>query len=107
MKNVQKSGSKIGVIPLGDRVLVRPHRDEGEKTKSGIYIPDTIQKEKPAEGKVVAVGEGRFDDNGKLIPLRVKVGDTVMFSKYGYDEVKVDNEDYYILKEDALLAIIK
>ncbi len=108
MKNGQKSVGKVKVMPLGDRVLVRPHREEdGEKTKSGIYIPDTIAKEKPGEGEVIAVGEGRYDTNGNLIPIKVKVGDTVMFSKYAYEDVKVGTEDYYILKEDSILAIIK
>lgn len=107
MKNAQKSASKVGVLPLGDRVLVRPFdREESEKTASGIYIPDTVKKEKPEEGEVVAVGDGRYDD-GKLVPMRVKVGDKVVFSKYGYDEIKVDGKEYFILKEDSILAIIK
>ena len=94
------------IIPLGDRVLVKPTAQEGTKTQSGIIIPDTVDKEKPEQGKVVAVGEGRYED-GKIIPVRVKVGDKVMFSKYGYDEIKVDGEEYFILKEDSVLAVIK
>ncbi len=106
-KSKAKPNSGMKVVPLGDRVLVRPFSGEdNEKTKSGIYIPDTAQKEKPSEGKVVAVGPGRYDDSGKLIPVRVKVGDTVMYSKYAYDEVKIDGTEYYILKEDTILAII-
>src|SRR5258708_5901493 len=98
---------KLKIKPLADRVVVKPKGgDNHDKTKSGIYIPDTVQKEKPEEGKVVAVGEGRHED-GKLIPVRVKVGDTVMFSKYGYDEIKIDGVEYFILKEDSILAIIK
>jgi len=107
MKNMQKSVQKVGVVPLGDRVLVKPKiENEGEKTKSGIYIPDSVQKEKPEEGEVVAVGEGWYSE-GKLIPLNVKVGDHVLFSKYGFDEIKVGGVEYFILKQDNILAIIK
>jgi chaperonin GroES len=108
MKHAQKSASKINIVPLGDRVLVRPEReDTKDKTKSGIYIPDTIEKEKPAEGVVLAVGDGWYNEDGELIPLRVKVGDKVIFSKYSYEEVKVGGEEYYILKEENIFAIIK
>lgn len=95
-------------MPLGDRVLVKPiDADElATKTDSGIIIPDTVSKEKPEQGKVMAVGEGRYDD-GKLIKPRVKEGDRVLFSKYGYDEVKVDDEELFIIKEENILAIIK
>jgi chaperonin GroES len=104
MKN-QKS--KVRVQPLGDRVLVRPHTEaEKEKTKSGIYIPVSgDKKEAPSEGEVIAVGEGRYE-NGTLIPMNVKIGDTVMFSRYSYDDVKIDGEEYYILKQENILAII-
>jgi chaperonin GroES len=102
-----KKPSKINVQPLADRVLVRPDVDDKEqKTNSGIIIPETVGKDKPQQGKIVAVGEGRYDD-GVLIKPKVKVGDTVIFSKYGYDEIKVNDEEYYILKEESLLAIIK
>lgn len=95
------------IIPLGDRVLLKISEDKnGSKTASGIYIPDTVDKEKPEQGKVVAVGEGKYED-GKLIPLSVKVGDIVVFSKYGYDEIKIDEEEFLIIKEDNILAIIK
>lgn len=93
------------IRPLGDRVLVKPGTEE-IKTASGIIIPDTIDREKPEQGKVIAVGEGRFDD-GALIPVSVKAGDTVVFSKYGYDSVKIDGDEYYIIKEGNLLAVIK
>jgi len=96
---------KVKITPLGDRVLVMPASREN-KTKSGIIIPETTDKEKPDQGAVIAVGEGRFED-GKLIPMRVKVGDTVLFSKYSPDEIKVEGEDYYILREENILAIIK
>lgn len=106
MKNDKKPEKKLGIKPLGDRVLVKQHEDTAQKTKSGIFIPDSVKKEKPEEGKVVAVGEGRYED-GKIVPLRVKVGDTVLFSKYGFDEVKVNDEEYLIFKEENILAIIK
>lgn len=110
-KSTQKESSKekkAHIVPLGDRVLIRPFAPEemSGKTVGGIIIPDTIDKEKPEQGKVLAVGEGRLHD-GKRIPVAVHVGDTVIFSKYAYDEVKVDGEDYYMLKEDNILAIIK
>lgn len=105
MKKETKKNEKMVLVPLADRVLVRPLPKE-EVTASGIIIPDTVSKEKPEQGTVVAVGEGKYDD-GKLIPLRVKVGDVVVFSKYGYDEVKLDGEEYFILREDSLLAVIK
>ncbi len=88
--------------PLADRVLVKPTEKE-EKTKSGIYIPDTA-KEKPQEGKVLAVGPGKMSDEGKLIPLDLKVGDVVIYSKYGGTEIKVDDEELIILRESDILA---
>lgn len=105
MKNI----SSVGILPLGDRVLIkRADVSESEKSgKFGIIIPDTVSKEKPEQGKVVAVGEGRRDESGKLIPLSVKIGDTVIFSKYAYDEVKSGGEEYIMVKEENILAIIK
>jgi len=88
--------------PLADRVLVRPTEKE-EKTKSGIYLPDTA-KEKPQEGEVVAVGPGKLDDNGKRIPLDLKVGDRVIYAKYGGTEIKVDDVEMMILRESDILA---
>jgi chaperonin GroES len=100
--------AKVNIMPLADRVLVKPGTGEdGKKTKSGIIIPETVDKERPEQGKVIAVGEGRTTDDGKLIPLKIKVGDVVIFSKYGPDEVNIDGEKYYILREEAILAIIK
>jgi chaperonin GroES len=87
--------------PLGDRVIVEPSEGE-EKTASGIVIPDTA-KEKPQEGKVLAVGPGRYEE-GKLIPLEVKSGDMVIYSKYGGTEVKVGGKEYLILSERDILA---
>ena len=88
--------------PLADRVLVKPIEKE-EKTKSGIYIPDTA-KEKPQEGKVLAVGPGKMSDDGKLIPMNLKVGDIVIYSKYGGTEIKVDDDELIILRESDILA---
>lgn len=93
------------IKPLGDRVVVRPSREDEKKLPSGIIIPDTVDKEKPATGVVIAVGPGRYDD-GELVPMQVKVGDRVLFSKYGYDEVKHDGEEYYILSESSVLAVL-
>jgi chaperonin GroES len=88
--------------PLADRVLVKPMEKE-EKTKSGIYLPDTA-KEKPQEGEVVAVGPGRIDETGKRIPMDLKVGDRVIYAKYGGMEIKVDEEEMMILRESDILA---
>ena len=98
--------TKRKIVPLGDRVLVSIVAAE-TKTKSGIIIPDTASKERPEQGVVVAVGAGRVTDEGKTIAPKVKVGDTVIFSKYQLDEIKVDGEEYYILSESNILAIIK
>ncbi len=88
--------------PLADRVLVKPIEKE-EKTKSGIYLPDTA-KEKPQEGEIIAVGPGKMTDDGKRIPLDLKVGDRVIYAKYGGTEIKVDDEDLIILRESDILA---
>ncbi len=93
------------IQPLADRVLIEPLRQE-EKTKSGIVLPDTVQKEKPEEGKVVAVGPGKLLENGKRQPLSVKKGDRVLFAKYGPTEIKVEDKEYLIAQEDDILAII-
>lgn len=99
---------KVSIVPLGDRILLRPLSPEemNGKTVSGIIIPDTLDKEKPEQGIVLAVGEGKLYE-GKRIPMSITTGDRVIFSKYAYDEVHVDGEDYYMLKEDNVLAIIK
>jgi len=103
----QSKNTNIKIQPLADRVLVKPEEDSVEKSPSGIIIPDTAQKEKPERGEVIAVGPGKLGDDNELIPVSVKVGDTVMFSKYGYDEVKIGDEEYYIVNESNILAIIK
>jgi chaperonin GroES len=89
--------------PLGDRVVVKPSPAE-EKTPSGIVLPETA-KEKPQEGEVVAVGSGKYEE-GKKVPLEVKVGDKVIYSKYGGTEVKLDGQEYLILSERDILAIV-
>ena len=94
----------INVKPLGDRVLVQP-LEEQETKKGGIIIPDTA-KEKPQEGKVVALGTGKIDDNGKKLEFSVKAGNKVLISKYGGTEIKVDGESYLIMREDDILGII-
>lgn len=94
------------IRPLGDRVVVKPSSKE-EVTKSGIVIPETIEKERPEQGEVVAVGPGKMLDNGQRGALDVKVGDRVIFSKYGPSEVKVEKEEYLIIKEEDILAILQ
>ena len=109
-KDSVKKGAKVTeIIPLGDRVLLRMlnEHEAGRKTLSGIIIPETVDKEKPEQGVVVAVGEGKYDDNGKLIPMRVRVGDRVVFSKYSPNEIKLDGKEYFILDESSVLAVIK
>jgi len=102
------STKKKNIIPLGDRVLVKPFSEkESKKTSSGIIIPETIDKEKPEQGKIIAVGKGKMTDDGKVLPIQVKVGDSVIFSKYGPDEIKVEGEEYYVLSESNILAVIK
>lgn len=103
------AAKKTGIIPLGDRVLVKPFTEAEvaeKKNDFGIILPDTVTKEKSAQGKVVAVGEGKYVD-GKLTPVRVNIGDRVFFSKYSYDEVEYGGEEFYLLKEENILAIIK
>ncbi len=97
------------IKPLADRVLVEPITDEEREktTKLGIVIPDTIEKEKSEKGKVIAVGPGKMTDQGKLIPPSVKKGQIVVFSKYGPDEIKVGDKEYYIIKEENILAILE
>ncbi len=90
--------------PLGDRVLVQPVKEEEQK-KGGIIIPDSA-KEKPQEGKVIALGTGPKDEDGKVIPFRVKVGDTVLMPKYGGTEFKMDGKEFQIIREDDILGVL-
>jgi len=92
------------IRPVGDRVVVKPAPRE-EVTKSGIVIPDTA-KEKPQEGTVIAIGSGRLLDNGERVPLDLREGDRVLFAKYGGTEFKLDGEEYLVLKENDVLAVI-
>ena len=92
----------VKLQPLADRVVVKPIERE-EKTRSGIYLPDTA-KEKPQEGRVVAVGPGRVSDEGNRIAMDIKVGDVVVYAKYGGTEIKVDDEELIILREGDILA---
>ena len=90
--------------PLGDRVVVKPLPRE-EVTKTGLVIPDTA-KEKPQQGKVIAVGKGKVEKDGKVTPLDVKEGDTVLFGKYSGQEIKLDGEEYLIMREEEILGVI-
>ncbi|PIR85357.1 co-chaperone GroES [Candidatus Kaiserbacteria bacterium CG10_big_fil_rev_8_21_14_0_10_45_20] len=105
-KSTATKTDNVPVQPLADRVVIRPLSPEemGTKTASGIIIPDTAQ-EKATEGEVVAVGSGKYE-NGEHIPMSVSVKDKVMFSKYGYDEIKIGGKEYFIVAESNILAII-
>ena len=93
------------IRPLQDRVIVKRIEEE-EKTKGGIIIPDTA-KEKPQEGKVIAVGKGKANDDGKVTPLDVKVGDKILFGKYSGTEIKMNGEEHLIMREEDVLAILE
>ena len=92
--------------PLGDKIIVKPAAKE-EMTKAGIIIPDTVDKERPEQGEVISVGPGRVLENGNLSPMNVKVGDKVVFKKYAPDEVKLDDEEYLVLSESDVMAVIE
>ncbi len=94
----------MNIKPLADRVVVKPLEEE-EKKQGGIIIPDTA-KEKPQKGEIVAVGPGKVDENGKRIPMEVKVGDKVLFGKYAGTEVEIDGQEYLIMRESDILAVI-
>jgi len=93
------------VVPLGDKLLVKRLEAE-ERTAGGIILPDTA-KEKPKEGRVVAVGEGRVADDGSRVPMQVKEGDRIIFSSYAGNEIKIDGEEYLIMSEEDVLAVVK
>ena len=95
----------MGIRPLQDRVIVK-RLEEEQKTKGGIIIPDTA-KEKPIEGKVIAVGNGKVQEDGKVRPLDVKAGDRVLFSKYAGTEIKIDGEEHLIMREEDILGVIE
>jgi len=92
--------------PLGNKIILEAVSKE-EKTKSGIIIPDTVDKDKPEQGKVLAVGPGKIDDAGKRIPIDVKVGDTVLFSKYSPTEIKIEGKEYLVVSDEDIMAIVE
>jgi chaperonin GroES len=94
------------IRPLQDRVIVKRIEEEAEKTKGGIIIPDTA-KEKPQQGKIIAAGKGKVNDEGKLTPLDVKVGDRILFGKYSGSEIKLDGEEHLIMREEDILGVIE
>jgi len=96
----------MNIKPLSDHILIEAMKQE-EKTKTGILLPDTAEKEKSEQGKVIAVGPGRKTSDGKIIPLEVKEGDIVLFTKYGPNEVKINDKEYLIAREEDILAILK
>jgi chaperonin GroES len=94
------------IRPLADRLIVKRLEEQDQKSAGGIIIPDTA-KEKPQEGKVVAVGRGKLNEDGKVIPLDVKAGDRILFGKYSGSEVKIDGEEHLILREEDVLGIVE
>ncbi len=96
----------MNIKPLSDHILIEPISQE-EKTKSGILLPQTVEKERPEQGKVIAVGPGRRLSSGKRVPMEVKKGDKVLFTKYGPSEIKVGDKEYLIAKEEDILAILE
>ncbi|MCK5211958.1 co-chaperone GroES [Candidatus Parcubacteria bacterium] len=96
----------MNIKPLADYILIEPVKEE-EKTKSGIFLPETANKERPEQGNVIAVGPGKRNKTGQVVPMDVKVGQTVLFTKYGPNEIKVDGKEYLIAKEEDILAIVE
>ena len=94
------------IRPLYDRIVVKRVEEGADKTASGLFIPDSA-KEKPQEGEVVAVGQGKRSDDGKLMPLDVKAGDRILFGKYSGSDIKIDNEEYMIMREDEVLGVLE
>jgi len=98
--------TNMNIKPLSDHILIEPIKEE-ERTKAGILLPETAEKERPEQGKVIAVGPGKKNKKGEYIPLDVKPGQKVLFTKYGPNEIKVDEKEYLIAKEEDILAIIE
>ncbi len=96
----------MNIKPLSDYILIEPIKEE-EKTKSGILLPETADKERPEQGKVIAVGPGKRTSADKIIPMDIKVGQKVLFTKYGPSEIKVDEKEYLIAKQEDILAVIE
>ena len=101
-----KTKTEVDLKPLGDRLLVKP-LNKDDVTKAGIILPDTLEKERPEKGEVIAAGPGRLLDNGNLAPMNVKVGDKIVFKKYSPDEIKIEGEEYLIISESDVMAIIQ
>lgn len=99
------ANKSVSLKPIGGNILVSPVEEE-KTTQSGIVLPDTVSKEKPQRGEVVALGTGRLDESGKKLPFNVKVGDTVIFKKYGPDEIEVEGKEYLIMEESDILAVV-
>lgn len=97
--------AKVKIQPLNDKVLVKP-LDAEEVTASGIVLPQTVA-EKPMQGEVIAVGPGKLSEGGKRVPMSVKAGDTILFTKYSPDEVEVDGQEYLVIEEEKILAVVK
>ena len=96
----------MNIRPLYDRIVVKRIEDDTEKTAGGLFIPDSA-KEKPQKGEVVAVGQGKRNEDGKLIPLDVKAGDRILFGKYSGSDIKIDNNEYLIMREDEVLGVLE
>lgn len=96
----------MNIKPLSDHILIEPIKEE-EKTKAGIFLPETATKERSEEGKVIAVGPGKRNDKGEIIPVSVKPGDKVLFTEYAPNKIKVEGKEYLIAREDDILAIIE
>lgn len=98
--------AKSKIQPLGGNILVEPISEES-KTATGIVLPDTVDKEKPQKGKIVALGTGKVTEDGKKIPFKVKVGDIIIFKKYSPDELEIEDKEYFIMSEEDVLAVVK
>ncbi|MFN3301623.1 MAG: co-chaperone GroES [Patescibacteria group bacterium] len=98
--------ANLKIKPLNDKVIVKPIQED-ERTRAGIVLPDTAEKEKPEKGEVVAVGPGKLLENGQRAPMSVKVGDKVIFKKYSPDEIKIDKEEFLVIEESDIIGIIE
>ena len=96
----------MNIKPINDHVIVKPITED-EVTKAGIVIPDTVDKEKPEKGEVIAVGEGKLLDNGQRAPMSIKVGDIIMFKKYSPDEIKIEDKEYLVISEEDIMVILE
>ena len=96
----------MNIKPINDHVIIKPVAED-DVTKAGIVLPDTVDKEKPEKGEVIAVGDGKLLENGQRAPMSIKVGDIVMFKKYSPDEIKIDEEEYLVISEGDILAILE